>query len=326
MSDSEKTSFLADNAELFEGPDGQKLLEAIKSGDYNFIQNALGDNKTLKDKVAQQIKDIDNEITIENAKLEADRDYAYIAYLEEQKKLLQDSDNLYAASLDIRLEQEKKYLDEYKQYLEDQRDALKESLDKRKEAYSDYFEAINQQADDEDFEEKESTLIANISKLATSSSADSVNQQAKLEQELAQLEKERLEELRQRAQDAVMENIDKTIEDIDQKFDELLNSQQALLAAMTGELDNPTEFLSNLISNKVQQEGLTELGLESYIRDLQSTYGSILGNDVFDNMSVEKQGDQLILNIAGTEVVLSDGDQQSIYTAIMAALQQVGLR
>ena len=27
------------------------------------------------------------------------------------------------------------------------------------------------------------------------------------------------------------------------KFDELLNSQSALLAAMTGELDNPTEFL-----------------------------------------------------------------------------------
>lgn len=326
MSDSEKTSFLADNAELFEGPDGQKLLEAIKSGDYNFIQNALGDNKTLKDKVAQQIKDIDTEIAIENAKLEADRDYAYITYLEEQKKLLQDSDNLYAASLDIRLEQEKKYIDEYKQYLEDQRDALKESLDKRKEAYSDYFEAINQQADDEDFEEKESTLIANISKLATSGSADAVNQQAKLEQELAQLEKERLEELRQRAQDAVMENIDKTIEDIDKKFDELLNSQSALLAAMTGELDNPMEFLSNLISNKVQQEGLTELGLESYIRDLQSTYGSVIGNDVFDNMSVEKQGDQLILNIAGTEVVLSDSDQQSVYTAIMAALQQVGLR
>ena len=42
----------------------------------------------------------------------------------------------------------------------------------------------------EDFEEKESTLIANISKLATSGSADAVNQQAKLEQELAQLENE----------------------------------------------------------------------------------------------------------------------------------------
>ena len=327
MSDSEKTSFLADNAALFEGPDGQKLLEAIKSGDYNFIQNALGDNKTLKDKVAQQIKDIDTEIAIENAKLEADRDYAYIAYLEEQKKLLQDSDNLYAASLDVRLEQEKKYLDEYKSYLEDQRDALKESLDKRKEAYSDYFESINQQADDEDFEEKESTLIANISKLATSGSADAVNQQAKLEQELAQLEKERLEELRQRAQDAVMENIDKTIEDIDQKFDELLNSQQALLNAMNGDLDNPGQFLSNMIGNKIITEGLTDLQLADYIKELQATYGSLNQFAGVDWNSLGQVLNTLNLNVNGTTINnLTAEEQQSVYTAIMTALQQVGLR
>ena len=327
MSDSEKTSFLADNAALFEGPDGQKLLEAIKSGDYNFIQNALGDNKTLKDKVAQQIKDIDTEIAIENAKLEADRDYAYIAYLEEQKKLLQDSDNLYAASLDVRLEQEKKYLDEYKSYLEDQRDALKESLDKRKEAYSDYFESINQQADDEDFEEKESTLIANISKLATSGSADAVNQQAKLEQELAQLEKERLEELRQRAQDAVMENIDKTIEDIDQKFDELLNSQQALLNAMNGDLDNPGQFLSNMIGNKIITEGLTDLQLTDYIKELQATYGSLNQFAGVDWNSLGQVLNTLNLNVNGTTINnLTAEEQQSVYTAIMTALQQVGLR
>ena len=43
-------------------------------------------------------------------------------------------------------------------------------------------------------------------------------------------------------------------------------------------------------------------------------------------MSVEKQGDQLVLNIAGTEVVVSDQDQQSIYEAIMTALKQIGLR
>lgn len=327
MSDSEKTSFLADNAALFEGPDGKKLLEAIKSGDYNFIQNALGDNKTLKDKVAQQIKDIDTEIAIENAKLEADRDYAYIAYLEEQKKLLQDSNSLYAASLDVRLEQEKKYLDEYKSYLEDQRDALKESLDKRKEAYSDYFESINQQADDEDFEEKESTLIANISKLATSGSADAVNQQAKLEQELAQLEKERLEELRQRAQDAVMENIDKTIEDIDQKFDELLNSQQALLNAMNGDLDNPGQFLSNIIGNKIMTEGLTDLQLTDYIKELQATYGSLNQFAGVDWNSLGQVLNTLNLNVNGTTINnLTAEEQQSVYTAIMTALQQVGLR
>ena len=225
------------------------------------------------------------------------------------------------------LKGEKKYLDEYKSYLEDQRDALKESLDKRKEAYSDYFESINQQADDEDFEEKESTLIANISKLATSGSADAVNQQAKLEQELAQLEKERLEELRQRAQDAVMENIDKTIEDIDQKFDKLLNSQQALLNAMNGDLDNPGQFLSNMIGNKIITEGLTDLQLTDYIKELQATYGSLNQFAGVDWNSLGQVLNTLNLNVNGTTINnLTAEEQQSVYTAIMTALQQVGLR
>lgn len=327
MSDSEKTSFLADNAELFKGPEGQKLLAAIESGDYNFIQNALGDNETLRKKVAQQIKDIDNEIAIENAKLENERDYVYISYLEKQKKLLQDTENLYAASLETRLEQEQKYLDEYSSYLEKQRDALKESLEKRKEAYSDYFESINQNADEEDFKNKENTLIANISKLATSGSADAINQQAKLEQELAQLEKERLEELRQRAQDAIVENIDKTIEDIDKKFDELLNSQQALLNAMNGDLENPGQFLSNMIGNKIMTEGLTDLQLTDYIKELQTTYGSLNQFAGVDWNSLGQVLNTLNLNVNGTTINnLSAEEQQSIYTAIMAALQQVGLR
>ena len=326
MADSEKTAFLADNASLFAGEEGKELLEAIESGDYNFIQNALGNNEALREKVSEQIKIIDQEIALENAKLEQDRDYAYLKYLQDQKQVLQDADNLYAASLETRLEQQQKFLDEYKSYLEDQRDALKDSLDERKQAYSDYFETVNQEAEDQDFEEKEQTLIANIAKLATSTSAEAVNQRAKLEQELVELEKERLQDLRERAQEAIVENIDDTIESIDKKFDELLNSQQALLAAMTGELDNPEEFLSNLIVNKMQQEGLTSLGLQSYIQDLQSVYGSILGNNIFDNVSVEQQGNQLILNVAGKEIVLSDSEQQSVYTAIMNALQQIGYR
>lgn len=327
MSDSEKTSFLTDNADLFKGPEGQQLLAAIESGDYNFIQNALGDNETLRKKVAQQIKAIDDEIAIENAKLESERDYVYISYLEKQKAFLEDTENLYAASLETRLEQEQKYLDEYSSYLEKQRDALKESLEKRKEAYSDYFESINQKASDEEFAEQESTLIANISKLATSGSANAINQQAKLEQELAQLEKERLEELRQRAQDAIVENIDKTIEDIDKKFDELLNSQQALLNAMNGDLENPGQFLSNMIGSKIMTEGLTDLQLTDYIKELQTTYGSLNQFAGVDWNSLGQVLNTLNLNINGTTINnLSAEEQQSIYAAIMAALQQVGLR
>lgn len=286
MSAKDRTEFMADHSDLFAGEDGSQLLEALNSQDYNKIYEALSNNENLNKKVAAQIKAIEQEILLEEAKLDGDRNEAWIAQLKKDKAMLEDVENFYAASLDVRLEQEQKYLDEYKSYLEKQKDALQESLEKRKDAYSDYFEEINRKADDEDFENKENTLIANISKLATSGSASAINQQAKLEEELAQLQKERIEELRQRAQDAILENIDDEISEINDKFDKLLNSQQALLAAMSGELNDPSVFLSKLITNKVQEEGLTELGLESYLRDLQSIYGSQIGSQVFDETSV----------------------------------------
>ena len=327
LTDSERTSFMVDNAELFKGQAGAKLLQAIESQDYNLIYAALADEDgTLYKKVQQQIKDIDEEIQLEYAKLEKDRDYAYIKYLEDQKKVLTDSENLYAASLDNRLEQEQKYLSEYKSYLEDQKEALTESLDKRKEAYSDYFETVNQNAETEDFQNQEKTLIANISKLATSNSADAVNQTAQLEQQLKDLEKERLETLRQQAQDNLMTSIEDEVSQINEKFDKLLNSQAALLAAMTQDLSDPTSFLSNIISNKATQEGLTATGLLSYIKDIQSIYSPLIGNDVLGNISVREEGNSLILNVNGEEINLSNTDQQSIYEAIMAALKQVGLK
>lgn len=327
LTDSERTSFMVDNAELFKGQAGAKLLQAIESQDYNLIYAALADDEgTLYKKVQQQIKDIDEEIQLEYAKLEKDRDYAYIKYLEDQKKVLTDSENLYAASLNTRLEQEQKYLSEYKSYLEDQKEALTESLDKRKEAYSDYFETVNQNAEIEDFQNQEKTLIANISKLATSNSADAINQTAQLEQQLKDLEKERLQTLRQQAQDNLMTSIEDEVSQINEKFDKLLNSQTALLAAMTQDLSDPTSFLSNIISNKATQEGLTATGLLSYIKDIQSIYSPLIGNDVLGNVSVREEGNSLILNVNGEEINLSNTDQQSIYEAIMAALKQVGLK
>ena len=43
MSDSEKTSFLADNAELFKGPEGQKLLAAIERSDTEQLQISISE-------------------------------------------------------------------------------------------------------------------------------------------------------------------------------------------------------------------------------------------------------------------------------------------
>lgn len=322
LSDTEKTEFLTDNAELFAGNNG--LYEALQSGDYNTMYDALLKQQSLSNKVAEQIKKINTELEIERNKLEPQKEY--ISYLEEQLALLQDTNNLYRASLELRLKEEQNYLNEYKNYLSDQQKALQDSLNDRKDAYQKYFDAINQQSEDEDFEEKESTLIANIAKLATSTSADSMNKRTQLEEELKNLEEERIQTLRDRAQEAIMENIDDELQQINNKFDDLLNSQQALLAAMTGELDSPENFLANLITNKVDKEGLTALGLEDYIGDLQTTYGSLLGTEVFKDMTVREVGNQLILNIAGKEINLTDNEQQSVYEAIITALKQVGLR
>ena len=322
LSDTEKTEFLTDNINLFEG--NEQLYNALVSGDYNTMYQALTGEKTLTNKVAEQIKKIKAEIDIEEASLKPNK--AYIAYLNEQLELLQDTDNFYKASLEFRLQQEEKYLSEYKNYLSEQKTALQDSLNERKDAYQKYFDAINQQQEDEDFEEKESNLIANITKLSTSTSANAMNQMSKLQKELANLEEERIQTLRERAQEAIMSDIDDQLQDINDKFDDLLNSQQALLAAMTGELKNPTNFLSNLITNKSNQEGLTALGLQNYIQDLQTTYGSIVGNEVFKDITVREIGNQVILNIAGKEINLSESDQQSVYDAIMTALQQVGYR
>lgn len=326
MSDSEKTDFISSNAELFSGEDGTKLLQAIESGDYNYIQQALSTNSTLSKKVAQRIADIDAELEIERAKTGDDYNAVYIKYLEDTKKTLEDADNLFAASLETRLEQEQKYIDEYKSYLEDQEKELEDSLNKRKDAYQKYFDAVNQEADDEDFEKQESTLIANIGKLSTTNSAEAINQSKQLEESLKELEEERIKTLRERAQEEIIQNIEDQLDDISEKFDKLLDSNQALLAAMTGELNTPEEFLSKLIANKATTSGLTDLGLQDYIQDLRTTYSSLIGNDIFDNITATREGDKLILNVAGTEVELSDTDQQTIYMAIKAALQQIGYR
>lgn len=327
LTDTEKTSFMVDNAELFKGQEGAQLLKAIESQDYNLIYAALSDKDgTLYKKIQQQIKDIDEEIELEYAKLEKDRDYTYIKYLEDQRKILKDSENLYAASLENRLEQEQKYLNEYKSYLEDQKEALTDSLDKRKEAYSDYFETVNQEAETEDFKTQEQTLIANISKLATTGNATTANQAADLEQQLKDLEKERLQTLREQAQDNLMNSIEDEVSEINEKFDKLLNSQSALLAAMTQDLSDPTKFLSNIISNRATEDGLTALRLESYIKDIQSLYSPLIGSDILKNISVRESGNSLILNVNGQEINLNSGDQQFIFNAISTALKQIGYK
>ena len=266
MSEADKTEFIQDNAELFSGASGASLLEAFESGNYASIQSALMGNKGLNDLVDKRRAEIEQELKIELAKQGDNRNEAYIKYLQDYLTYLEDEENLFAASLETRLEQEQK----------DQQEALKDSLDKRKEAYQDYFDAINQTEEDEDYEEQAQTLITNISKLGSTTNAAASSQRKELVKQLEELEKERLKELRERAQEQVLDNMDTTIDEINDKFDELLDNNRALLAVMTSQYsDNPNAFINALLANYAAN-GATDLEMQSNLANLQTLFGGLL--------------------------------------------------
>lgn len=323
MSESDKAEFIQDNAELFS--DGS-LLQAFESGNYEDIEKALSQNEAFQKQLEQRRKEIAQELLIEEARTGEARNEAYIAQLKAYQEYLNDTENLFKASLEVRLEQEQAQLDEYRSYLEDQQEALEDSLNKRKDAYEKYFDEINKEEENEDYDNQAELLISNISKLGSTTNASAQKQTKELEQQFKELEKERLKELRERAQEAVMENMDNTLEEISDKFDKLLESNKALLAVMKGDLNNPVDFISDLIGNKIKS-GATALEVQDYIGNLQSTYGSVLGNNVeWDAIQVREENNQLFLNVNGNDIPLDTNNEQTLYQAIMKALREVGLR
>ena len=321
MSDSDKAEFIQDNAELFS--DGE-LLKAFESGNYADIEKALKENKALQDQIATRKKEVAQELLIEEARTGEDRNEAYIAELKRYQAYLNDAENMFKASLEVRLEQEQKQLDEYRSYLEEQQDALEESLEKRKEAYEKYFDAINQEEEDEEYEEQANLLMSNLNKLSSTNNASAEQKTKELENELEQLEKERLKELRERAQEAILENMDDELSEISEKFDKLLESNQALLLAMKGDLDNPGQFISNMITEKISS-GATELETESYVDSLKSTYGSVLGDQV-DWEVLKETINQLFLNVNGQTINMTSEEEQNVFNVIMNAITGIGKR
>lgn len=326
LSESEKTAFIQDNYDLFSGASGGDLLKAFESGNYNRIENALSSNEKLLERIEQRYKEIQQELNIELAREGDAYNAAYIRQLEEYAEYLSNYDQLFSASLETRLAQEESELEKYKDLLQKRADAEEESLNKRKEAYQKYFEEINQSAEDEDYEEKANLLAANLSKIASSTDANSVKQQKDLEQQLRDLEEERLQTLRERAQEQVLTNIDNQISQISSQLDEIINNNQALLIAMTQDLSSPSDFFAKMVASQVNG-GTTALGIDNFIKELQSTYGSILdlnwGN--FGETKTDAQGN-IILNISGQEITLPQNDQQNMYQIIMSALRQIGVR
>ena len=66
--------------------------------------------------------------------------------------------------------------------------------------------------------------------------------------------------------------------------------------------------------------------MEQFLQELEGTYGNVIGDDVFENMSVREENGTLILNVNGQEITLNQGDEQSVYAAVMAALKAIGLK
>ena len=82
--------------------------------------------------------------------------------------------------------------------------------------------------------------------------------------------------------------------------------------------------ISQLLTNKITS-GATALELQDYISSLNTTYGSVLGNQL-SNISASERGNQLTLNVSGEEITLNQNDQQNLYLIIKQALREIGLR
>ena len=328
LTESERTEFLNDNAELFKGTQGQALYQAFVNQDYEAIKEALANNDALKEIYDARLQEIETAIAVEEAKIGDEYNAAYVEQLKSYKKYLEDTDNLFAASISTRLEQENNMIEEFKSLLEDEEDAIKDSLEKRKDAYNDYFDAVNDAADDEDYEEDAQTYINNLSKIGASTDANSMSQKKELENKLEDLEEERLKTLRENAQDAIISNIEDEIDSIGDKFDDLLDNSNQILQLMNQSLNSDgASFFSRLISNKSYEGGVTATGLQNYLQELTSTYGTKLnGIDLSDIEVTQDNNNNLILNVNGETYNLNTSDQQSLYETIYAALQKLGIK
>ena len=325
LKESEKMSFMQDNADLFEGESGQEMLAAFESGNYRRIEEALKNNKGLQDQLDAQIKQIENELQIEENRQGDERNEAYIKYLKEWRDKLTSSTDIFQADLELLIEQEQKQLDIYREYLEKQQDELEDALEKRKEAYEEYFDAIGQEQENADYEEERNKLITNISKLAGSTDFSSQKQMKELEQQLDDLEKERQKELRERAQEALIEALDKNVEEINEKFDKLLENEGSLLNAMKSDLQTNPNLLSDILYSAIGDGQMTALNATQYAKDLVSAFESA-GADTSDIKEfMESIQNNATFNLANGQTVNIDGeDANMLWAAIQSILTKKG--
>ncbi len=328
MSDADKSAFIADYNDLFSDVAGEDLKNALEAGNFAAMEQALKDNKTFQEQRMRLLTQVEEELKWELAKEGEDYNAAYVEQLKQAKAFLSDLDKVYKADLSWRLEQEQKALDAYKELLQKQADAQTEALEKQRDAYQKYFDDIKQAEEDQNYEEDAGLLITNLSKLGASTNADAVKQASELQEQLEELEKERLQELQDRAQEQILQNLDDEINKISTQLEDIINNQQALLVSMNEKMSNPSEFVSELLSNKMATEGLTQLGFQDYMNTLKETFAPFMDFDwnALNGNIENNESQSLILNINGGTYELSQDEQQSLFDTILAALQQMGIR
>lgn len=326
MKITDRMSFIQENADLFAGAEGEAMLKAFETGDYNLIQQALKSNNYLKEQREKLIQKAETDLALELAKNAEDQNKSYISVLREYIKELNDVESFYQADLETRLNKENEQLEEFKKMLEAQQKAVEDSLNKRKEAYEKYYEAINEQEEDTDYEKESTQLQTNLAKLATSSDASAASMRKELEQSLQDLEEERLKTLRERAQEAVLNSMDDELSAISAKFDDVLNNQQALLTMFNKQLEDPSTFLSNLITSQAADGKMTQLQLDSWLNTFKTTYSGVIDSNILDALTARTDSNgNLTINIGGDEVVnVSQSDAKALADALKAAIIQYG--
>ena len=110
------------------------------------------------------------------------------------------------------------------------------------------------------------------------------------------------------------------------KFDDVLNNQQALLAMFNKELENPSTFLSNLITSQAADGKMTQLQLDSWLNTFKTTYSGVIDSNILDALTARTDSSgNLTINIGGDEVVnVSQSDAKALADALKAAIIQYG--
>ena len=326
MKITDRMSFIQENADLFAGAEGEAMLKAFETGDYNLIQQALKSNNYLKEQREKLIQKAETDLALELAKNAEDQNKSYISVLREYIKELNDVESFYQADLETRLNKENEQLEEFKKMLEAQQEAVEDSLNKRKEAYEKYYEAINEQEEDTDYEKQSIQLQTNLTKLASSSDASASSMRKELEQSLKELEEERLKTLRERAQEAVLSSMDDELSAISKKFDDVLNNQQTLLAMFNEAIQDPTAFLSNLITSQATDGKMTQLQLDNWLNTFRTTFSGVIDSNILDTLTARTDNNgNLTINIGGDEVInVSQSNAKELADALKAAIIQYG--